>query len=132
MSRPASAIATRRAALKVLVAKAFADSDGTYGCAPSWPGGTSTPRPSSSAPSCETVAWSPGRLVACQPRPWRHSLTDAGPCGPNPDLVARDFTADAPGVKMVGDITYSAQSVVMCSSVGGSRVHADSGSGGRT
>ncbi len=45
-------------------------------------------------------------LVACQPRPWRHSLTDAGPTGPIPDLVNRDFTASAPGVKMVGDISY--------------------------
>jgi putative transposase len=46
-------------------------------------------------------------LVPCQPRPWRHSLTsaDAG-AGPIPDLVNRDFTADAPGAKMVGDITY--------------------------
>ena len=26
--------------------------------------------------------------------------------GPIPDLVGRDFTADAPGQKMVGDITY--------------------------
>jgi len=45
-------------------------------------------------------------LVACQPRPWRHSLTDGGDAGAIPDLVARDFTADAPGVKLVGDITY--------------------------
>ena len=46
-------------------------------------------------------------LVPCQPRPWRHSLTtaDAG-AGPIPDLVNRDFTADVPGAKMVGDITY--------------------------
>jgi len=46
-------------------------------------------------------------LVACQPRPWRHNLTTSDPCaGPIPDLVYRDFTADAPGQKMVGDITY--------------------------
>jgi putative transposase len=45
-------------------------------------------------------------LVACQPRPWRHSLTAGGDTGVIPDLVARDFTATAPGVKMVGDITY--------------------------
>lgn len=45
-------------------------------------------------------------LEACQPRPWRHSLTEQGPSGPIPDLVNRDFTADAPGAKMVGDITY--------------------------
>ena len=30
-----------------------------------------------------------------------------------PDLVKRDFNADRPGIKFVGDITYSAQSVVM-------------------
>ncbi|WP_430625734.1 integrase core domain-containing protein [Streptomyces sp. NBC_01264] len=46
-------------------------------------------------------------LQACQPRPWRHSLTENdGSAGPIPDLVNRDFTADAPGRKMVGDITY--------------------------
>ena len=45
-------------------------------------------------------------LVACQPRPWRRSLTEQGPAGPIPDLVSRDFTAERPGEKMVGDITY--------------------------
>jgi transposase InsO family protein len=46
-------------------------------------------------------------LVPCQPRPWRHSLTEAGAdTGLIPDLVNRDFTADTPGAKMVGDITY--------------------------
>ena len=45
-------------------------------------------------------------LVACQPRPWRPTTTVPGDPGPIPDLVNRDFTADAPGEKMVGDITY--------------------------
>ena len=46
-------------------------------------------------------------LVPCQPRPWRHSLTDQDPGARQiPDLVRRDFTASAPGEKMVGDITY--------------------------
>jgi putative transposase len=46
-------------------------------------------------------------LVPCQPRPWRCSLTEQdGQAGPIPDLVNRDFTADKPGQKMVGDITY--------------------------
>ncbi len=31
-------------------------------------------------------------LVACQPLPWRHNLTEPGPAGPIPDLLARDFT----------------------------------------
>ena len=46
-------------------------------------------------------------LVPCQPKPWRRSLTEQdGQAGPIPDLVNRDFTADKPGRKMVGDITY--------------------------
>ena len=45
-------------------------------------------------------------LVACQPRPWRPATTQQGAAGPIPDLVNRDFTAEAPGAKMVGDITY--------------------------
>jgi transposase InsO family protein len=46
-------------------------------------------------------------LEPCQPRPWRVSLTEGdGQEHGIPDLVARDFTAAAPGEKMVGDITY--------------------------
>ena len=45
-------------------------------------------------------------LVACQPRPWRPTTTIAGDAGSIPDLVGRDFTADAPGTKLVGDITF--------------------------
>jgi putative transposase len=46
-------------------------------------------------------------LEPCQPKPWRRSLTEQdGEAGPIPDRVNRDFTADKPGLKMVGDITY--------------------------
>jgi putative transposase len=46
-------------------------------------------------------------LAPCQPRPWRVSLTEGdGQEHDIPDLVDRDFTADAPGRKMAGDITY--------------------------
>jgi transposase InsO family protein len=46
-------------------------------------------------------------LEPCQPRPWRVSLTEGdGQEHHIPDLVNRDFTAAAPGQKMVGDITY--------------------------
>jgi transposase InsO family protein len=45
--------------------------------------------------------------VPCQPRPWRPTTTQPGAGGQTiPDLVGRDFTADAPGIKLVGDITY--------------------------
>ena len=104
LNRPASATAKRRDYLKLLIAKAFTDSDGTYGYRrvhaqlARW-GEQCTPE------LVRALMRALG-LVACQPRPWRHSLTEAGPSGPIPDLVARDFTADAPGTKMVGDITY--------------------------
>jgi transposase-like protein len=46
-------------------------------------------------------------LEPCQPKPWRFSLTEGdGQEYDIPDLVNRDFTAEAPGEKMVGDITY--------------------------
>jgi putative transposase len=45
-------------------------------------------------------------LVACQPRPWRPTTTQADLAHRLPDLVGRDFTAEQPGTKLVGDITY--------------------------
>ncbi|MEV6661386.1 DDE-type integrase/transposase/recombinase [Nocardia fluminea] len=42
-------------------------------------------------------------LVPCLPRPFRPVTTVAGDL---PDLFQRDFTAAAPGRKLVGDITY--------------------------
>jgi transposase InsO family protein len=102
-SRPESATAERREKVKLLVRKAFDDSDETYGY---------------QRIHAQLVRWDVEAgpelvrsvmrelgLVACQPRPWRFSLTESGASGPIPGLVNRDFTADAPGVKMVGDIT---------------------------
>jgi transposase InsO family protein len=46
-------------------------------------------------------------LVACQPRPWRPTTTVPGEGAESIlDLVRRDFSASAPGTKLVGDITY--------------------------
>jgi putative transposase len=45
-------------------------------------------------------------LVACQPRPWRPTTTVAGDASSTPDLLKRNFQADAPATKLVGDITY--------------------------
>jgi putative transposase len=102
--RPRSATAKRRDFLGLVIAKAFADSDGTYGYRrvhaqlARWG--------EAASPELVRVLMRASGLVACQPRPWRHSLTQGGPSGPIPDLVARDFTATRPGAKMVGDITY--------------------------
>ena len=103
-SRPDSAAAKRRKELKLLIAKAFEDSDGTYGYR---------------RLALQLARWGVQAglelvralmrelgLVACQPRPWRPSTTQQGQTGPIPDLVARDFSATVPGEKMVGDITY--------------------------
>jgi transposase InsO family protein len=103
--RPESTTARRRQHLKDLIGEIFVDSDETYGH-----------RRVHAALARQGVHCSVELvralmrelgLVACQPRPWRHSLTEADPAaGPIPDLVGRDFTAPEPGVKMVGDITY--------------------------
>jgi putative transposase len=101
--RPASATAQRRFWLAVQVRKAFKASRGTYGyrrvhVALARGGVEAGP---------ELVRHLMARLglVACQPRPWR-TTTTAGP-GPAPsDHLAGDFTSDAPGCRLVGDITY--------------------------
>lgn len=103
--RPVSATAARREDLKLIIAESFAASDETYG---------------HRRVHADLVAWGVPASVElvrsvmremglqpCQPRPWRHSLTEADQTpAAIPDLLERDFTADRPGVKMVGDITY--------------------------
>ena len=102
---PESATAKRRGMLALVITKSFEESDGTYGYRrvhadlAAWgvPAGPELVR---------SVMRELG-LESCQPRPWRFSLTEGdGQEHDIPDLVRRDFTADAPGVKMVGDITY--------------------------
>jgi putative transposase len=103
-SRPESAAAKRRNELKLLIAKAFEDSDGSSGYR---------------RVAAQLARWGVQAgaelvralmrelgLVACQPRPWRPVTTQQGQAGPIPDLVNRDFGAEVPGAKMVGDITY--------------------------
>jgi hypothetical protein len=97
---PESATAKRRGILALYVQKSFEDSDGTYGYR---------------RVHADLVAWGVPAgpelvrslmrelgLEPCQPRPWRVSLTEGdGQEHDIPDLMARDFTADAPGEKMV-------------------------------
>ena len=45
-------------------------------------------------------------LRACQPRAYRVTTVPGDEPVDIPDLVQRDFTADEPGTKLVGDITY--------------------------
>ncbi len=102
-SRLESATAKRREKLKLLVRKAFDDSDGTYGYWRVW---SQLARwgVHAGAELVRALMRELG-LVACQPWPWRPSTTQQGQAGPIPGLVSRDFSAAAPGEKMVGDIT---------------------------
>ena len=105
VSRPQSATAARRAALIDRVRYFFEESDGAYGY-----------RRIHADLAAEQTECSPElvrqfmrqqHLVACQPRPFRiTTAADAEAAARMPDLVKRDFTADRPGVKFVGDITY--------------------------
>ena len=102
---PESATAKRRGELALIITKSFDESNETYGYRrvhadlAAWgvPCGPELVR---------SVMRELG-LEACQPKPWRFSLTEGdGQEHDIPDLVNRDFTAEAPGLKMVGDITY--------------------------
>ena len=100
-SRPDSPAVKRRNELKLLIAKAFEDSDGTYGYR---------------RITLQLARWGVRAglelvralmrelgLVACQPRPWRPSTTQQGQAGPIPDLVARDFGAAIPGSSFISE-----------------------------
>jgi putative transposase len=103
--RPLSVTGQRRKHLATLIQAVFDESDGTYGY-----------RRVHAALARQGEGCGPELvrnimrvlgLVACQPRPWRPTTTQAGEGGKAvADLVGRDFSADAPGTKMVGDITY--------------------------
>ena len=103
VKRPQSATAARREALTARVRHFFTDSDGTYGYrrihADLLDEGTEC-----SPELVRQIMRSEG-LIACQPRPFRIT-TDGDDAANLPDLVKRDFTADRPGMKFVGDITY--------------------------
>jgi len=103
-NRGESAAARRRADLAALIRHVFEDSDGTYG----YRRIAAQLARSGIAVGAELVrrVMRELGLVPCQPRPWRPATTQQGQAGPIPDLVNRDFTADVPGQKMVGDITY--------------------------
>jgi transposase InsO family protein len=102
--RPASATAARRERLKLLITTVFDDSDGTYGHRrvhaqlARWG--------QAASPELVRALMRDLGLVPCQPKPWRPTTTLAGDAADLPDLVRRDFTATAPGVKLVADITY--------------------------
>ena len=103
--RPASATARRRARLAVLIQAIFDESDETYGYRRIH--AALVRQGEDCGPELVRDLMRELQLVPCQPRPWRPTTTRAGEGGEGiPDLVGRKFTAEAPGRKLVGDITY--------------------------
>ncbi len=103
-SRPESATAKRQKQLGLIITRIFEDSDSTYGYRRI--AGQLARQGTVAGPELVRKLMRQLGLVPCQPRPWRPTTTRQGQAGPIPDLVNRDFTASAPGEKMVGDITY--------------------------
>lgn len=104
LDRPASATARRRERLKVLIEASFDASDGTYGHRRIH--AQLLRQGDACSPELVRALMRDLDLRPCQPRPWRPTTTLGGDTGSVPDLVGRDFTAEAPGAKLVGDITY--------------------------
>jgi putative transposase len=102
-SRPVSATAQRRERLRLMIREIFAANHQTYGYrrihAVLVRSGERV------SPELVRDLMREMELAPCQPRPWRPVTTRAGRHRV-PDLVRRDFTAERPGTKFVGDITY--------------------------
>jgi putative transposase len=101
--RAESAAAVRRRELAVHVRRVFEAGRGAYGC-----------RRVAAQLNREGYPCSVGLVAdlmreaglrACQPRAYRRT-TLPGKEPARPDLIGRDFTAEAPGSRLVGDITY--------------------------
>jgi len=104
-TRPASAAAARRGELRLLITHVFDESDQTYG----YRRVRAELARSGVVVGVELVRHLMRELdlVPCQPRPFRLNLTEQDVNQPAiADLVHRDFTATAPGTKMIGDVTY--------------------------
>jgi putative transposase len=102
--RPPSVTTARRERLKQMITAVFEANHGTYG----YRRIHAVLGRSGERVSAELVrdVMRELQLWPCQPRPWRPITTEADEGHRIPDLVDRDFTAEAPGTKLVGDITY--------------------------
>lgn len=105
LSRPRSATAARRQELAERIHYFFEVSKGTYGYRRIHADLIDEGRQCS--PELVRQIMRDENLVPCQPRSFKvTTVADQEAAANMPDLVQRDFTADAPGVKFVGDITY--------------------------
>jgi putative transposase len=103
-NRAESAAAARRRELAVLVRAAFEAGRGAYGCR------RVTAQLNRDGHPCSVglvaVLMREQGLRACQPRAYKRTTVPGEEPVTSPDLIGRDFTAAAPGTRLVGDITY--------------------------
>ena len=103
-NRAETATAARRRELSMLVTAAFETGRGAYGCR------RVTAQLNRGGHPCSVglvadVMRELG-LRACQPRAYKRTTVPGEEPVTSPDLIGRDFTAAAPGQRLVGDITY--------------------------
>ena len=103
-NRAETATMARRRELAGQVRRVFDAARGTYGC-----------RRVAAQLNRDGVACSVGLvadlmrelgLKACQPRAYKRTTVAGAKPVASPDLIGREFTAEQPGVRLVGDITY--------------------------
>jgi putative transposase len=99
-----TATVARRRVLAQLVAKVFDDSRGTYGCRRVAAELNRKGHPASVGLVADLMREL--ELVACQPRSYKTTTIAGDQPVESPDLIEREFSAPAPGQRLVGDITY--------------------------
>jgi transposase InsO family protein len=103
-NRAETATAARRRELAVLVKVAFEAGRGAYGCRRVAAQLNRDGHPCSVGLAADLMREL--GLRACQPRAYKRTTVPGEEPVASPDLIGRDFTAAAPGQRLVGDITY--------------------------
>ena len=104
LNRAETATAARRRELAVRVTAAFAAGRGAYGCRRVAAQLNRDGHPCSVGLVADLMR--EAGLRACQPRAYKRTTLPGEQPPASPDLIGRDFTAPAPGQRLVGDITY--------------------------
>jgi transposase InsO family protein len=103
-NRVESATAARRRELAVHLRRVFGAGRGAYGCRRVAAQLNREGHPCSVGLVADLMR--EAGLRACQPRAYKRTTLPGEEPVASPDLIGRDFTAAAPGTRLVGDITY--------------------------
>jgi putative transposase len=103
-SKAETPTAARRRELAAQVRRVFTAGRGAYGCRRVTAALNREGYPCSVGLVAEVMR--EAGLRACQPRAYKRTTIPGKQAASRPDLISRDFTATAPGTRLVGDITY--------------------------